>query len=78
MVQLAGYQERLQEPLLKTGLPLMKSVLKPSVQTILVRLWLTAAASAADARIRKRILGSGERTTLINLNEEMDDIIEND
>ena len=77
MVQLEGYLERLQEPLLETGLSLMKNVLKPLAKIILVRLWLTAAVSAADARIRKRVLGSEEQTTLINLYEEMDDIIEN-
>ena len=37
-------------------------------------LGLTAAASAADAGIHKKILGSGN-TTLIISNEEMNDII---
>ena len=41
-------------PLLKSGLPLLKSVIKP-----LGMLGLTAAASATDATINKKILGSG-------------------
>ena len=37
---------------------------------------LTAAASAADAGIHKKILGSGHNnTTLIISNDEMDDIL---
>ena len=47
-------------PLLKSGLPLLKSVTKP-----LGVLGLTAAASATDATINKKILGSGNHTTLI-------------
>ena len=41
-------------PLLKTGLPLMKSVIKPLAKSVLVLLGLTAAASAADAGIHKK------------------------
>ena len=37
-------------------------------------LGLTAAASAADAEIHKKILASGHNTTLIILNDEMKDI----
>ena len=44
-------------PLLKTGLPLMKNVIKPLAKVILIPLGLTAAASAADAGIHKKILG---------------------
>ena len=36
---------------------------------------LTAAASAADAGIHKKILGSGNMTTLIISNDEIHDII---
>ena len=36
---------------------------------------LTAAASAADAGIHKKILGSGNNTTLIISNKDMDDLI---
>ena len=45
-------------PLLKSGLPLLTSVVKP-----LGMLGLTAAASATDAAINKKILGSGNHTT---------------
>ena len=46
-------------PLLKTGLPLMKSVIKPLAKRVLVLLGLTAAASAADTGIHEKILGPG-------------------
>ena len=36
---------------------------------------LTAAASAADAGIHKKTLGSGNTTTLIISNNEMEDIV---
>ena len=61
-------------PLLKTRLPLMKNVIKPLAKSVLIPLGLTAAASAADAGIHKKILGSGT-TTLIISNDEMEDII---
>ena len=62
-------------PLLKTGLRLMKSVIKPLAKSVLIPLGLTAVASAADAGIHKKILGSGNSTTLIISNDEMDDIL---
>ena len=61
-------------PLLKTGLPLIKNVIKPLAKSVLIPLGLTAAASAADAGINKRILGSGNTTLMIS-NEEMNDIM---
>ena len=48
-----GYLGRLLGPLLKTGLPLMKNVIKPWAKSVLIPLGLTAAASAADAGIHK-------------------------
>ena len=36
-------------PLLKTGIPLMKNVIKPLTKSVLIPLGLTAAASATDA-----------------------------
>ena len=68
---------RLLGPLLKTGLPLKKSVIKPLAKSVLIPLGLTAAASAADAGIHKKILGSGHNNnaTLIISNDEMDDIL---
>ena len=73
MIQSGGYLSRLLGPLLKTGLSLMKSVIKPSAKSVLIPLGLTAAASAADAGIHKKILGSGNNnnTTLIISNDEM-------
>ena len=85
MIQSGGCLGRLLGPLLRTGLPLMKSVIKPLAKSVLVPLGLTAAASAADAGIHKKILGSGERpldlvlphnnTTLIISNDEIGDIL---
>ena len=56
-------------------MPLTKSVIKPLAKSVLVPLELTAAASAADAGIHKKILGSGHNTTLIVSNDEMEDIL---
>ena len=56
MIQSAGFLAKLLGPLLKTGLPLMKSVIKPLAKSVLITLGLTAAASAADARIHKKNL----------------------
>ena len=75
MIQSGGFLGKLLGPLLKTGLPLMKSVIKPLAKSVLIPLGLTAAASAADAGIHKKILGSGNNTTLIISNDEMDDIL---
>ena len=64
-------------PLLKTGLPLIKDVIKPFAKSVLIPLGLTAATSAADAGIHKKILGSGHNNniTLIISNDEINDII---
>ena len=77
MIHSEGFLGRLLDPLLKIGLPLMKSVIKPLAKSVLIPLGLTAAASAADAGIHKKILGSGRtnNTTLIISNDEMDDIL---
>ena len=53
MVGLGGFLGRLLGPLLKTGLSLMKIVLKPLAKSALVLLTLTAAASATNATIQK-------------------------
>ena len=75
MIQLGGFLGRLLGPLLKTGLPLMKNVIKPLAKSVLIPLGLTAAALAADAGIHKKLLGSGNTTTLIISNDEIEDII---
>ena len=77
MIQSGGFLGRHLGPLLRTGLPLMKSVIKPLAKSVLVPLGLTAAASAADAGIHKKVLGSGHNnTTLIISNDEMEDILQ--
>ena len=54
IIQSGGFLGRLLGPLLKTGLPLIKNVIKPLVKSVLIPLGLTAAASAADAGIHKK------------------------
>ena len=86
MIRSGGFLGRLLGLLLKTGLPLMKNVIKPLAKSVLIPLGLTAAASAADAGIHKKILGSSRRhssssashnnTIPIISNDEMKDIIE--
>ena len=82
MIESGGFLGRLLGPLLKTGLLLIKSVIKPLAQSVLIPLGLIAAVSAADAGIHKKIQGSGHHhsfsnstTTLIIWNNEMEDII---
>ena len=75
MLYSGGFRGRPLGPLLRTGLPLMKSVIKPLAKSVLVPLGLTAAASAADAGIHKKIFRSGHNTTLIISNDEMEDIL---
>ena len=74
MIQSRGFLSRLLGPLLKTGLPLIKNVLTPLAKSVLIPLGLTAATSATNAGIHKKILGSGN-TTLIISNNEMVDLI---
>ena len=57
---------KLAGPLMKVAIPLTKNVLAP--------VGITAAASAIDAEIQKKIHGS-ETTTLINSNDEMNDVM---
>ena len=54
MIQSGGFLGRLLSPLLKTGLPLIKNVIKPLAKSVLIPLGLAAAASAADAGIHKK------------------------
>ena len=90
MIQSGGSFGRLLGALLKTGLPLIKNVIKLLAKSVLIPLGLTAAASAADAGIHKKILGSGHNnnnnndnnnynsnnnTVLIISNDEIEDII---
>ena len=50
-------------------------MIKPLAKRVLIPLGLTAVASAADAGIHKNILGSGNTSTLIISNNEMEDVI---
>ena len=73
MIQSGGFLGRLLGPLLKTGLTLIKNVVKPLAKSALISLRLTVAASAADAGIHKKILRWGNATLIIS-NNEMEDI----
>ena len=85
MIQSGGFLGRLLGPFLKTGLPLIKNVIKPLAKSVLIPLGLTVAASAADAGIHNKILGSGHcrsssalhnnNTILIKSNNEIEEII---
>ena len=50
---------------------MIKNVIKPLAKSVVIPLGLTAAASAENAGIHKKILGSGNRTTLIISNDEI-------
>ena len=72
MIQSGVFLGRLIGPLLKTGLHLIKTIIKPLAKSVLIPLGLTTAASAADAGIYKKIIGSGNHpsshnTVLINI-----------
>ena len=80
--QSGGFLGRPLGPLLKTGLPLIGNVLKPLAKSVLIPLGLTAAASATDRVIHKKMCVSGcpldvasHATTLIISDEEINDII---
>ena len=72
MMQSGGFLGNLLGKLMKVAMPLAKSVLAP--------LGISAAMSAIDGSIKKKMLGSGATkgagtTTLIISNDEMDDIL---
>ena len=69
IIQSGGFLVKILDPLLKTGLALLKSVIKP-----LELLGLTAASSTIDAGVQKKIYGSGTTTLVISI-EEMNDIM---
>ena len=70
MIQSGGFLGnllgKLADPLMKVTMPLAKNVLVP--------LGISAAMSAIDGSIKKKMFGSGT-TTLIISNDEMDDIL---
>ena len=59
---------RLLGPLLKTGLLLMKTILKPFAKSVLISLGLTEAAT--DAAIHKKMFKSGMTTLIISIKEK--------
>ena len=75
IIQSVGFLGKLFGPLLKTGLPLIKNVITLLAKSVLIPLGLTAAASAEDAGIQKKILESGNTTTLIMSNKDIEDLI---
>ena len=54
MIQSVTFFGRLLGPILKTGLPLIKDVIKPLAKSVLIPLGLTTTSSAADAEIHKK------------------------
>ena len=69
IIKSGGFLGKILDPLLKAGLTLLKSVIKP-----LGLLVLTAASLAINAGVLKKRYGSG-KTTLVISNEEMNDIM---
>ena len=65
---------RFLESSLNPGLPLIKNVLKPLDKSVLISLGLAASASATEAAINKKMLGSGMNTLIISY-EEINDIM---
>ena len=74
IIQAEDFLDELLGPLLKTGVPLIKNVIKLLAKSVLITLELTATESVADAGIHKKFLKSGT-TTLIISNDKMKDII---
>ena len=68
IVQSQEFLGRHLSSLLRIGLSLIKNIFKPLVKSVSTPLELTAAASAVDIGIHKKVLGS-EMTELIISNE---------
>ena len=69
IIQSGGFLGKILGPLLKTGLPLLKLVIKR-----LGFLGLTAASPVIDTGVQKKIYGSGTAILVIS-NEEMNEIM---
>ena len=67
IIQSGGFLGKPLGPLLKTGLSLLKLVIKP-----LGLLGLTAASSGIDAGVQKKIYGGGSKTLVISNNDIQD------
>ena len=68
--QSAGFLGRTVRPLLKNGLPLIGNELKPLAKSVLISLGLTAAASATDAAVHKKMFGSSMTTDKLKCRNE--------
>ena len=68
-----GFLGRLLGPLLKSGLPLIGNLLTPFAKSVSIPLGLTAAATATDAALHKKMFESGFTKFRIS-NEEVNDI----
>ena len=66
IAQSGVFLDRILRPLLKTGLLLIVNLLKPLAKSVLVPLGLTAAASATDVAIHKKMFWSGTTTLIIS------------
>ena len=62
MIQSREFLGRVLGPILKTGLTLVKNIIKSLAKSVLIPLALTAAASSAHAGIHKKIVGTGKPT----------------
>ena len=71
-MQSRGFLCRLLGPLPKTGLPLMKNVLKTLATSVLSPLGLTATASATDTAIYKKIFRSEPGLLIKSINETIE------
>ena len=74
LIQSGEFFSKLLSPLLKAELLLIKNLITPLAKSVLILLGLTPVASAADAGIHKKILGSGN-TTLVISNKDMDNLM---
>ena len=63
MIQSGEFIGRILGPLLKTGLPLIKNVIKSLAKSFLIPLRLTAAVLSADAGIHKNNIRIREYNT---------------
>ena len=69
--QLGRFLGRHLGQLLKTGLSLMKNVVKSLAKSVIIPLGLTAAASATDAAIEKIFFASGMRTLIFQMTKQL-------
>ena len=72
--QSRGYLGSLLGPLLKTGFPLIRNVLKQLAKSVLIPLGLTVAPSETDVAVHKNLFGLGNIALTIS-NKEMNDIV---